>query len=88
MMNRTHLSEPAIAPSEPLKSAEVCDKKRLAVYVRVGQSCDDSVSSCELIKCYYAEYVKLRLDWTLGEWGRRRTVMSRNRVVSVKGWQM
>ena len=30
-----------------------------------------------------------KVEGTLGEWGRRkRTVMSRNRVVSVKGWQM
>ena len=65
MMNSIHLSEPAIAPSEPLKSAEVYDKKQVAVYARVGQSCYDSVSSCELIKCYYAEYVKLRPDWKL-----------------------
>ena len=64
-MNSIHLSEPAIAPSEPLKSAEVYDKKQVAVYARVGQSCYDSVSSCELIKCYYAEYVKLRPDWKL-----------------------
>ena len=65
MMNSIHLSEPVIVPSEQLKSAEGYDKKRVAIYVRVGQSCDDSVSSSELFKRYYADYVKSRPDWKL-----------------------
>lgn len=40
-------------------------KKRVAVYIRVRKSCDDSAISSELFKRYYTVYVKLHPDWKL-----------------------